>query len=243
MRRAFAAFALVSGCRTTPTVRVPDHGDRQLRDITQQLLDAVTNGDAKVWDRYLDPNILYISEAGDIETRQSLLAQVTPLPPGISGELSIITFEARQHGDTWVVMHVDDEKENYFGHPIHSQYMQVVTWRFAEAGWKMIGSQVYASLIEPPTIQLPAAQLDDYVGTYALTDSISYSIKRDGDQLIGQRSTANSKPQPLKVEVRDVLFVAGQPRSRKIFLRDAGGHIDRMADRREGRDVMWTRTP
>jgi hypothetical protein len=39
-----------------------------------------------------------------------------------------------------------------------------------------------------------------------------------------------------------VLFVAGQPRSRKIFLRGPDGHVSGFVDRREGRDIPWTRT-
>jgi hypothetical protein len=40
-------------------------------------------------------------------------------------------------------------------------------------------------------------------------------------------------------EVRDVFFVAGQPRSRRIFIRDAAGTIVGFVDRREGEDVRW----
>jgi hypothetical protein len=40
-----------------------------------------------------------------------------------------------------------------------------------------------------------------------------------------------------------VLFAPGQPRSRKVFQRDAGGRITGFADRREARDVVWTRLP
>jgi hypothetical protein len=98
---------------------------------------------------------------------------------------------------------------------------------------------VYASLQDPPAIALPAEQLDDYVGTYQLTDAISYVIRRDGEQLIGQRTGRDR--QTLRVEARDVLFVPGQPRSRKVFLRDARGQVTRFADRREARDVVWTR--
>ena len=92
---------------------------------------------------------------------------------------------------------------------------------------------------DPPAIALPADQLDDYAGTYQLTDAIGYTIRREGDQLVGQRD--GRPPQTLRVEARDVLFVPGQPRSRKIFLRNAGGQVTRFADRREARDVVWVR--
>jgi hypothetical protein len=46
---------------------------------------------------------------------------------------------------------------------------------------------------------------------------------------------------PLLVEVRDVLFIAGQPRIRKIFQRDTAGRITGFVDRRENWDLVWRR--
>src|SRR5262249_49664194 len=155
----------------------------------------------------------YISEAGEIETKPQLLAEVTPLPAGISGSIAIGRFEVRQYGDTAVVLHVDEEDENYFGHKLHAQYLNVATWRFANGDRRLIGQQAYASLLDPPAVALP--NLDDYLGTYALTDAIHYTITRDGDHLVGTRT--GRPPQILRAEARDVFFVPGQPRSRKVF--------------------------
>jgi hypothetical protein len=138
-----------------------------------------------------------------------------------------------------VVLHLDEEYEDYFGHAIHAQYLNTATWRLGPDGWKLIGTQVLATLIDPPSIALPAAQLDEYVGTYQLTEAIGYTIRRDGDRLIGERT--GRPAQELRVEARDVMFVPGQPRSRKVFQRDAQGRIAGFADRREARDVVWTR--
>lgn len=57
------------------------------------------------------------------------------------------------------------------------------------------------------------------------------------------RRRTDRKAQELRIEARDVMFVPGQPRSRKIFQRDAAGRITGFADRREGRDVAWIRRP
>jgi hypothetical protein len=42
-------------------------------------------------------------------------------------------------------------------------------------------------------------------------------------------------------EVPDVFFAAGQPRTRRIFLRDSHGKVVGFVDRREGEDIRWTR--
>jgi hypothetical protein len=217
----------------------PADATATLRAQTQEMLDAIAAGNAAVWDRYLDPRIVYLSEAGDVETKASLLAQLKPLPPGMSGHIAMSRFDVQQFGDVAIVLHVDEESEDYFGHPIHAQYMTTATWRLGPDGWKMIASQVHASLLDPPAIELPAGQLDDYVGTYRLTDEIRTTIRRDGDHLVGERT--GRPPQTLRVEARDVLFVPGQPRSRKVFMRDAAGKVVRFADRREARDIVWTR--
>ena len=47
---------------------------------------------------------------------------------------------------------------------------------------------------------------------------------------------------PLDVEVRDVLFVPGQPRIRKIFQRDPHGKITGFVDRRESWDLVWKKS-
>lgn len=242
--RGFAALAVIlAACAGRPDVRAggaPDH-EAVLRAQTQALLDAVAAGDTAVWDRYLDPQMTYVSEAGEVQTKAQLLEELKPLPPGISGRIEIGRFDVKRFGDTATVVHLDEEYEDYFGHPIHAQYLNLATWRLGDAGWRLIAQQVLAALIDPPAIALPAAQLDDYVGSYRLTDAITYAIRRDGDHLVGERT--GRPPQPLRVEARDVLFVAGQPRSRKVFQRDAAGQITGFADRREGRDVVWTRSP
>jgi hypothetical protein len=55
--------------------------------------------------------------------------------------------------------------------------------------------------------------------------------------LIAERS--GRPPATYLPEVRDVFFVAGQPRSRRIFNRDAAGAVVGFVDRREGEDVRW----
>lgn len=229
--------AALAACASGPAVRAPADAAAELKAKTQALLDAVSAGDARVWDRLLDPEVLYVSEAGELERKPQLLAEVVPLPAGISGRIEIGKFEARVHGDTAIVFHVDEEYENYFGHDIHAQYLNLATWRYAGGEWKLLATQVLASLIDPKAIVLPAAQLADYEGSFALTPDIHYTIKRDGDHLVGQRT--GRPPQVLQAEARDVFFVAGQPRSRKIFLRDSAGKITQLADRREARDILW----
>jgi hypothetical protein len=42
-------------------------------------------------------------------------------------------------------------------------------------------------------------------------------------------------------ETADVFFLPGQPRSRRLFVRDETGKVIAMLDRREGEDIRWNR--
>ena len=90
---------------------------------------------------------------------------------------------------------------------------------------------------DPPHVALPAAALDQYVGSYSLTPEVTYTIRRDGDGLVGQRT--GRKPETLRPEVADYFFVPGQPRLRKVFQRDATGRIAGFVERRETWDIAW----
>jgi hypothetical protein len=170
-----------------------------------------------------------------------VVAEITPLPPGITGELAVEDFEVHPHGDVAVAVYDADERVHYFGQDLTARYRITDVWRRTGAGWRLIATQVHAVLFDPPAVALPPEQLDDYVGTYRLTDAVSYVIRRDGAALIGQRTGRD--PQPLSIELRDVMFVAGQPRSRKVFRRGADGRITGFVDRREGVDIRWDRVP
>jgi hypothetical protein len=143
----------------------PGDATATLRAQTQEMLDAIAAGNAAVWDRYLDPGVVYLSEAGEVETKASLLAQLKPLPAGISGHIAMSRFDVKQFGDVAIVLHVDEESEDYFGHPIHAQYMTTATWQLGADGWKMIASQVYASLLDPPARVVAPGPLGLKLGT------------------------------------------------------------------------------
>lgn len=210
-----------------------------VRAKDQALLDAVTSGHRKVWDAVLAPDAVYVDESGAIMHRAEFLEQITPLPAGISGKLMIASYSAQLDGDVALVIHTDDEEETFHGQVLHAQYLSTETWQRNGGDWKLYLVHTYAVLKDPPSISLPAAQMQEYAGRYSESPALTYVIRWDGKQLTGGREGRELKP--LQAEVRDVLFVPGQPRIRKIFQRDANGKITGFVDRRESWDLVWRR--
>ncbi len=228
------AFALQTSSNTSD--QTIDQTTTLLRAKDQALLDAIAPGDRKVWDQALAPDAVYVDENGAVMNRSQFLEQLTPLPAGASGNLHIASYTAHIVGDLATVIHVDDEQENYHGQVLSSRYLTTETWRRDDGEWKLYLIHAYAVPKDPPAITLPAKEMEQYVGRYVAGDLV-YLIKWDGQQLVGGRKGGSMKP--LQVEVRDVLFVPGQPRIRKIFQRDARGKITGFVDRRESWDLVW----
>jgi hypothetical protein len=211
----------------------------ELRGITQQLLDAVAPGNAAVWDHYLAPDLVHVDENGAIQTKGELLRDLTPLPPGLTGSIRVDSFRVTLHGDTAIVAHEDQEQLDYYGQPLHTRFRNLDVWRRNAVGWSLIGQQTTAVLHDPPSVTLSQAELCAYSGRYRLTEAIVATIACDADGLV---VTREGRPAThYRAEARDVFFAPGQPRSRRIFRRDAVGAITGFADRREGEDIIWRR--
>jgi ketosteroid isomerase-like protein len=208
-----------------------------LRARDQALLDAIAPGDRKVWEEALATDAVYVDENGVILNRADFLKQLEPLPAGASGTLRITYYEAHVAGDLATVIHTDDEQENYHGQTLQSRYLSTETWRRDNGEWKLYMVHTYAVPKDPPAIKLPAKEMEEYIGRYSAAPDLIYEIRWDGQRLAGGRPGSTMKP--LDVEVRDVLFVPGQPRIRKIFQRDAKGKITGFVDRRESWDLVW----
>ncbi len=208
-----------------------------LRSKDQALLDAIAPGDRKVWDATLAGDAVYVDENGVTMDRAEFLKQLDPLPPGTSGSLHIASYSARVSGDLATVIHTDDEQENYHGQMLKARYLMTETWRRESGDWKLHMVHAYAILKDPPAVTLLAKDLQEYAGRYSGGTDLEYVIQWDGKQLSGGR--VGRSLTPLQVEVRDVLFVAGQPRTRKIFRRDAKGAVTGFVDRREGEDLVY----
>lgn len=210
-----------------------------LQRQTQEMVDAVTAGQAAVWDRYLDDKAVYTAEDGSVSTKAQMVEQLKPLPEGVSGNLKVIDFKATVHESVAITNYVIDEDEVYHGHKLHCQYRNTDTWLKTPTGWRLIAAQALALRTDPPAVPLTPQQMEQYVGSYALTPTISYEIRLKDGGLEGQQT--GRKAEPLKAEAPDVLFVPGKPRYRKIFQRGPDGHVTRFVERREAWDLDWTR--
>jgi hypothetical protein len=215
---------------------------KQLRADDQALLDAIAPGDKSVWERLLAKDAVYVDENGAVMHREQFLAALKPLPPGTSGHITIVTYEASIRGQVALVVHKDDERderENYHGIPLRADYLMTETWIKEGVDWRLALVHVYVVPKDPPAIKISANRLAEYEGRYRAAPDLAYLIRREGDHLVGVREGLPTVT--LSQESADVFFVPGRPRDRKIFRRDANNRIVDFVDRREGEDLVFVR--
>jgi ketosteroid isomerase-like protein len=210
-----------------------------LEHMTQELADAIAPGESAVWDRYTDPDLTYVSEDNEVKTKAKLLADLKPLPNGYSGTIKVTEYQMREFGPIAVATYIAAETELVMGHTLHAQYRTTDTWRKTRAGWRLIAEQILAVPKDPPAVSGSAGELDRYVGTYALSPATKITLRREHDHLVAERE--GRAPQIWLVEVPEVFFTPGRPRTRHVFLHGPDGAMSGFADRREGEDLVWTR--
>ena len=210
-----------------------------LRARDQRLLNAIASGDRATWDAVLTPDAVYIDENGAIFTRADYLKSLEPLPPNISGHIDIVDYKVHLDGDTALVVHKDDEFEDFHGHSLKASYLMSETWLRRKGEWRLALVHVYVVATDPPEISPPLSKMDDYVGQYSAGPDLTWIIRREGNHLFG----GSDGRTPLSVESQDVLFVPRRPRERRIFQRLPDGRVSGFLWRREGEDVLWKRLP
>src|ERR1700754_1566974 len=113
-------FALVLIALAPFAARAADGAALQKK--MQALMDAVSAGDAKVWAATLDKRFTLIDEAGEITSYDQTVAQIAPLPKGISGTIAVTEWRCAFFGDTAVDTHLADEHEDFHGQKLHALY-------------------------------------------------------------------------------------------------------------------------
>jgi hypothetical protein len=205
----------------------------------QALMDALVPGDRTTWIATLDKRFIMIDESGEVSDFDRSIAQVTPLPKGASGHIDVTEWRTAVFGASAVSTHLDDEHEDFHGQQLHALYRVTATWLRESGDWKLVAMQTIALRQDPPSVTLPEKLAAEYAGRYRAAPDYVYTITRKDGRLYG--ATNDAKPVEIKAELADVLFTPGQPRTRKIFTRDANGRITGFASRREERDVVFTR--
>jgi hypothetical protein len=239
-RKYIIGFLLVFSAvptSATPTSCTPKQDlSELLRQYDESLLLAVHRGDHETWEKLTTPDFSYI-EAGEVYNREAFLKDIVN-----DGQkpLAMQSYKLHRIGDTAIVVHVDEVPSN----PMNTsrpngRYIMTETWQCVHGKWKLRIVHIEPIRTDPPAITLMANQLDEIVGKYK-AGAFTFVVQRDGNRLIGLRSKEPAVE--LMPETRDVFFVPGNTRSKRIFLRDpVTGSVTGFIRRDENSDILYHR--
>ena len=226
-----------------PGATVAATGDPQvaelLRGISQRLLDAVGAGDTAVWTRYLDDQGIFVDEEGIMRNKPGLIAELRPLPPGISGRICVTAPRATVLETVAVLTYDAMETASVYGQELRTHYHTTDTYVRRGPEWRLLGSHTAVLPSEHTAAAVRPESLDDFIGVYILAPGREYRVTRDGNRLFGSRA-ADHREELLPLG-GDRFFRTGARRGERIFRRDASGNVDAMLDRRDNNDLVWKR--
>ena len=203
---------------------------------TQELLDAVAGGNQRPWREYYADDAMFFDERGRSMDKAALVADITPLPKGYSGNIKVLKPQSRIVGHTAVLSYDLDESETVYGQDQKARYHGTDTWLYRNGQWQIVATQMFRYYEDPAPGKLDAARLNDYVGTYEVAPGITMTVSRDGDKLYLKRE---KRPQQVLVPETCDLFFRPGAEGRMLFRRNDSGKVDALVDRRNNEDMVW----
>jgi hypothetical protein len=223
-------------CPVARGVDIPKITEVDLVQRTQELYDAVGPGNQAPWKKYVAEDAMFFDEKGRAMDKPALLEDLQPMPAGYSGSIRVVHAKSRFAANVAVLSYDCDEVETVFGRELHARYHSTDTWLYRNQAWQIVASQTLRYYEDPAAGAVSEAMLNDYGGMYELAPGNVITITRQGDELYAQRNSG--KPYRLLPESPDLFFRAGVE-GRRLFHRDAEGHVDMMIDRRNNEDLLW----
>src|SRR4030095_5838617 len=100
----------------------------RLKQATQELLDAIAPGNKAVWEHYLAAGSIYADEDGRVLTKDELIKELNPLPPGYVGSIKIGETKTLVQDGVVVLSHRDREELQLYGQKIVTIFHTTNSW-------------------------------------------------------------------------------------------------------------------
>lgn len=241
-QRSFAlTFALLAlllpAFLTTATAKASEQETlkQELVRRTQELFDSLVTGDREPWRKYFADDAIYFDEKGHNMTKEALVASITPLPQGYSGQIKIKDVASRFLSDAVVLSYELAETETIFGQNMSARYHETDTWVHRGNAWQILAAQAFRYYEDPAVGRSDVRLYQKYAGRYELAPGELRTVTDESGNLYLER---NGKREQLWPESGSVFFRKGVE-GRILFRAGSNDEIDALIDRRNNEDVVW----
>ncbi len=205
--------------------------EAELKAITREMHDALLRGDKERLLNFFADEFSGTSYNGYTINKEQLIKSFRPPPPEAKITRDIEDFKVSGSEDAAVVTYRVIEKVQIGTQESGGEYLYTDTFFKKDGRWQVFLSKV--TRIEPERViaKVDPAIYDAYVGRYALTPELIFTITRNGNKLMGKA------PDGTKVELipenETTFFIKGRP-GETTFVRDGNGKVTHMIIRTEG---------
>jgi hypothetical protein len=209
---------------------------QELVKRTQELLDAVSEGNQEPWKKFFADDAMYFDEKGNNMDKPALVKTITPLPKGYSGSIKVQNAQSRILGDTAILSYDMDESETVFGQQLKARYHATDTWMLRNGAWQIVAGQVLRYYEDPAPGKADPAKLAEYAGTYELAPGVTRVVSVDDGELYDQRI---GRARQLLVPEAPPIFFRKGVEGRLLFRYGNDGKVEALIDRRNNEDIVW----
>lgn len=211
---------------------------RWFQATEQALMDAVAPGNSAAWERVMDPSCVVTTEEGEVLPRDRFLAQLRPLPAGLSGSIAVKALSVEEFQTFAIVRYLAQESESVFGQSLAVDYRVTNTYRRDGAGWKMVASHLSVVTRDPPAQPVSPADWPGLVGVYRLLpDGWTFTVELRDGRLVGGRDATKLRP---LIPLAPHAFVLSGSLGEWHFLVE-NGRAARILNLRKFAPLVWTR--
>ncbi|HEV8268773.1 MAG TPA: nuclear transport factor 2 family protein, partial [Thermoanaerobaculia bacterium] len=174
-----------------------------------------------------------------ILSRERFIAELRPLPAGLSGEITVKELTVQEISGAAIVRFLADEKETVFGQKLATKYRITDTWKREGEGWKLVASHASVVTQDPAEQPVSKAAWPAFVGRYRLLpDGWTFTVElRDGALWGGRDPKKLRRMIPLAPDA----FVVSGSLGEWIFVTDDKGRVVGLMDFRKFEPLYWTR--
>jgi hypothetical protein len=206
---------------------------------TQKLVDSVASGDRGPWKEYFAEDCLFFDEKGNNMSKETLVADIVPLPAGYSGNVKVQNVKSRIEGNVAILSYDLDETEIAYGQEMKARYHETDTWMRRGWDWQIVAGQVLRYYEDPVAGVSDVKKYPEYVGTYEAAPGKTMTVSLKDGHLFRQRG--QGPKQELIPEAEGIFFRKGAE-GRTLFRRESDGKVEALIDRRNNEDIVWRRS-
>lgn len=238
--RIFLAIALLCMLAVLTVAQNPNNNpaagaspelERELKALVRDMHDTLRRCDKERLFSFFAEDFVGTSYEGFTATKRQLMESFSCPPAEAKITRDLDDHKIRVAGDTVIVNYRVTEHVEFEGKKTESKFLYTDTFVVRDGRRLMISSQATRVLPERKAVSIDAQLLNDYEGRYASNPAAIFTIKRQGDILIGE--APNGEKVEFFAENETTFFAKGRD-LQTVFERDKNGLVVRMIIKRGG---------